>query len=594
MRRASSRWLAAILLATLVGAAPRGAVAQPVALDQGVRAAGLWCFPLTSGAKQWVYLPAAAALATDAEGRPQFSFVRYVSNELSEGAGAATITSARGGGVLHFLIELQTPAEAVAAAQGRLRRDLKDDQIVLRGPLVFSDGKYALVSSVLTRESGAAKQQILAIGRAPALEGNRLAFSFDLEPEQATLLVESLKMPTPDVSLVFDMSFSGLSDAYQAQLTVDWSEVRKSQSFSAGGSVYFVSGDVEAIFDELRRNNAIKLRTAGGDAAMEALLATVYTRLLDLMFRPVELEKVPPANRGGLADAMAALIDPKSGPLSSRKTTGFGLYAGYQMKDIQSSGTTVLDFNHRAIADRHTFISFNIGDLERRFGKDERFFRAVNLDDPTFQQREIHLGIDGALLPELDRFVNSVTVTLRKIHGDGGETIRELVLDRVAIERSAGDLRMVYGWSGDADRVAWLGYDVRTRWSFKGGGSYQTDWQHADAAMLDLFAPYERRVVQLSGDPARLAEQGVRAVVVQIEYPFFGTPRRQQLVVRAGQSLDEQALEITLPRDQFEVDYSVTWQLAQGETRTRRGRDGSGLIFVDELPASSPPQGDPP
>ena len=572
----------------LVALSVHAAAAQQLSIDHGVRVAGLWCFPLAADSEQWVYLPAAARLATDDAGRPLFSFVRYVANEPAHEAGSATITKARGGGVLHFLVTLETPANAIAAAQELLRRDHKDDRIVLRGPVVFKEGQYALVSSILTAEGGTARR-VMAAGRAPVLEGNRLAFSFDLEPEQSTLLLESLQMATPDVSIVFDMTFTGLTDAYQAHLTVDWSEVRKSEAFSAGASIYWVSADVEKLFDELRRQNAIQLTSAGDDAAMEGLLTTVYTKLLELLFKPVQIESVPEDQRGGLESALGALIDAKSGPLSGRKTTGFGAYAGYQVKDIQSSGTTVLDFNHRASVDRHSFVTFNIGDLYRRYGDQTEYFRAVNLDDPTFQQREVHVGVDGALLPEFDSFINNVTVTLRKVHEDGEQTLRELVLDRAAIEKSAGDLRLVYGWSGDRDRLAWLGYEVRTRWSFKGGGSYQTDWHAADAPMIDLYAPYERRRVQLSGDPARLVAQGVRAVVVQVEYPFFGAPRRQQLVVRAGDSLDDQSLEITLPRDLFEYDYSIAWQLAAGERRTRSGRDGSGLIFIDEVPAPADP-----
>ena len=583
--RARRALLAGLAVAAALAGGARG---QQISIDRGERAAGLWCFPLAADPRQWVYLPAAAGLATTDAGKPQFSFVRYVVNEAAEGAGAATLTSARGGGVLHFLVTLETPADAVAAAEQLLRRNHKDDEIALRGPIVFKEGQYALVSSILTRE-GKTERRVMASGRAPVLEGNRLAFSFDLEPEQATLLLESFRMATPDVSIVFDMTFSGLTEAYQARLAVDWAEVRKSEAFSAGGSIYFVSADVEKVFDELRRDNSIRLTSAGSDSAMEALLTTVYTRLLELMFKPVQIESVPADKRGGLEAALGALVDGKSGALGSRRTTGFGAYAGYQAKDIQSSGTTVLDFNHRASVDRHAFITFNIGDLYRRYGQQPDYFRAVNLEDPTFQQREVHVGVDGALLPEFDSFINSVTVTLRKIHEDGQQTLRELVLDRAAIDRSAGDLRLVYGWSGDRDRLAWLGYDVRTRWSFKGGGSYQTDWHGADAPMIDLFAPYERRRVQLSGDPARLAELGVRAVVVQVEYPFFGTQRRQQVVLQSGESPDEKGFDITLPRDLFEYDYSIVWQLAAGERRTRRGHDGSGLIFIDEVPAASAP-----
>ncbi len=107
------------------------------------------------------------------------------------------------------------------------------------------------------------------------------------------------------------MTFSGLTEAYDADLTVDWTEVRKHQSFNTGATVYFVSADVELAFDRLRRDNAIKLRSSGTDASMEALLQTVYNKLLELMFRPVEPEKAPDATRGSVLDALDKLLDAK-------------------------------------------------------------------------------------------------------------------------------------------------------------------------------------------------------------------------------------------------------------------------------------------
>lgn len=578
--------LAALLLALLL---VLPAAAQPLAIDQGMRIGGLWCFPLADNPRQYVYLPNQARLATDEGGRPQFSFVRYVVNRPAAEAGSATVTAAGGGGVLHFLVLYETPAGQVEAAQKALRQHFKDDEIVLRGPVVFADGRYALVSSVLNPAGGPPERRLLATGRAPVLEGDRLALSFELRPEEASLLMESFRMATPDVSLVFDMSFQGLSDAYDAELFIDWSEVRKSKGFSAGGSVYFVSAEVEAMFDDMLRNNAIRLRSSGSDAAMEGLLNNVYGKLLELMFRRVEPERVPADQRGGLSDAIGALINQKGGLLSSGRTTGFGLHAGFQLKDMRSSGTSTLNFNHRATVERHSFITFNIGDFHKRYGSDPNYFRAVNLDDPTFQQREIHVGVDGALLPEFDRFVNSVTVTLRKQHQDGRETLRELVIDRETVKKAGNDLRLVYGWSGDADRLAWLAYDWRTRWNFKGGGTYASDWVRDDKAMIDLFAPYERRTVQLLGDTEALRRQGVRAVVVQVEYPFFTGKRRQQLVARPDRPIDEQQLEITLPLNQYDYDYGITWQLEGNQRLSRGGRDSSGLIFIDELPEPARP-----
>lgn len=567
----------------LLVALATSAAAQQILIDRGLRVAGLWVFPLVSNPREYVYIPAQARLSLDEAGNPQFSFIRYVVNRPGEDTDA-TITRSAGGGVINFLVQYDTAQGMIDDAQRLLRDRLRDDEAAIRGPLVFSDGRYALVSSIIDPQSGRPGRKLLATGRAPVLEGNRIALSFDLQPQEASLLLESLKMDTPDVSIMFDMTFTGLNEAYDAELYIDWSEVRNTRAFSAGGSIYFVSADVEMAFDEMMRNNAIRLRSSGTDAAMEALLDSVYGKLLELMFRPVEPERVPPEQRGGLMDALGALTDPRSGALSSRRTTRFGLYAGFQLKELKTSGVSVLNFNHRASVDRHALIAFNIGDLHRRYGEDRRFFRDFNLADAVYEQREVHVAVDGALLKDFDRYINTVTVTLRKTHQDGSETLREVVMDRESFNREPGSVRMVYGWSGDHDRLAWLTYQYRTRWSFTGGGSHETNWTDTDAPMIGVFTPYEARTVQVLGDPEAMRQAGVRAATVRIEYPFFGQSRVRQLVVRPGASLEEAQAEITLPLGQYEYDYTITWHLEGGRRLVLSGTDTSGLIFVDELP----------
>lgn len=573
-------------LAVLLALAPSVARAQQILIDRGVHAAGLWCFPLATDPKTYVYLPSSARLATDDAGRPQFSFVRYLSAAQAEGDGPDAIRAAAGGGIVHFLVLIDTPTTAVTDAQKTLREQVKDNEVTLRGPIVFSEGRYGLVSSVLIKPDAPPERRLLATGRAPVLEGNRLAFSFDLSPEQATLLRQSMQMRTPDVSIVFDMTFTGLNEAYDADLTIDWSEVRHTQSFGAGGSAYFVGADIEAAFDEMRRNNAIRLRSSGTDASMEGLLNTVYAKLLDLMFRPVEPERVPRAQRGGLMEAIGALVGNR-GALGSRRTTGFGLNVAYQLKDLRSSGLSTLNFNHRASVDRHSFITFNIGDLYQRYGRDTAYFRDVSLDDPAFRQRDVQIAIDGALLPEFERYINGVTVTLRKRHQNGEEeTPQELVLDRRAVQNAASGFRLAYGWNGDDDRLAWLQYEYRTHWSFRGGGVYQTDWTPSNAPMIDLFVPYERRVVQIVGSMDALKKQQVRAVVVDVEYPFFGDRRHQTILLRPDQPGDEPRVEITLPLGQQQYAYSITWQLEGNRRLSTKGQDTTGVVFIDELPGS--------
>ena len=105
--------------------------------------------------------------------------------------------------------------------------------------------------------------------------------------------------------------------------------------------------------------------------------------------------------------------------------------------------------------------------------------------------------------------------------------------------------------------------------------------------MIDLFAPYERRRIELAGDPEVLRARSVRAVVVEIEYPFFKELRRPQLVLRPGELFEEKQLVITLPIGQPAYDVTLTWQMAGGERLTAKRRESSGLVFVDELPSAN-------
>ncbi len=558
------------------------AQSQQLLIDRGIQVAGLWCFPLHGQEETYLYLPPRARLALDPDSLPQFSFMRYVMEKANTNA-SKTISEAAGGGILHFLVLYDTPKEQVARAQAALQQRLENnDKIKIRGPIVFESGRYAMVSSILNPENGKEEKKLIGVGEAPVLENSRIALTFDLDPTQAKLLLESFKMATPDVSLVFEMSFSGLTDEYEAEVEVNWDEVYDSHDFSAGGSVYFVSADVELGFSNLRKNNAIKLKTVGSNTNLESLVNTVYSKLVDLLFTKVEPTSVPAAERGGLNDAMAALIGPK-GLLGSRNTTGFGVHVAYQLKMHRSSGIGKLNFNGRSTVSRKHYIAFNAGNLYKEYKDNPQIFRDVALDDAAFQQREIFVGIDGNLQREFEKMISSVTVRLRKKHETGATTTKELLINRKVFTDSLGKLSLRYLNNGDKDRLKWLNYEFQTVWQFTGGGAFTTDWQSESAAMVNLYVPFQRKRIELDGDLKSLSEKGIRAVSVEIKYPFFNQEKNARSTVRPGDNLGEKGFEITLPVSQSEVDYSITWFKADG-TLNHTGKDQYGLIFIDELP----------
>lgn len=566
-----------ILIYSLLSFAAQG---QQVLIDRGIQTDGLWLFPLHTDTLSYLYLPSVARLALDKDSLPKFSFTRYVMEKKNAEDSPNSISAAAGGGILHFLVLYDTPKEQIEAAESSLKKKFKNDLLTVRGPVVFNKGKYALVSSILNPTNGSEEQKLLATGEAPVLENSRIALSFEMTPERSKLLLESFKMATPDISLIFDLSFSGLTDSYDAKLEVDWSQVHNSESFGAGGSIYFVSAEVEMGFDELKRNNAIKLTTSGTSESMESLLNTVYSKLLELMFEPIEADKVPEDQRGGIMDAIGAMM----GSTGSKNPTGFGAHASYRLKQMRSEGKSELIFNGRADVSRHHYITFNIGNLYQSFGQDKKFFNDVNMWDPAFQQREIFVGIDGAIEKEFEKMLNSVTVTLRKAHENGEVTVKNIILNKDVLKKYPGALSMIYLNNADTGRVEWLDYEHQSVWQFQGGGSFSTEWKKENASMINLYTPFQRKNISLEGNLKNLINEGIRAISVQISYPFFDQKKQHRLTVKPGDNLAEKSFEITVPNDLDEIDYSIAWMKKDEDPILLTGKDKYGIIFIDELP----------
>ena len=557
-------------------------VSQNILIDRGVNANGLWCFPLLNKENTYVYLPNNAHLSYKQDSLPEFSYMRYVVEKPAENQ-TNTITQADGGGILHFLVQYDTSQNKIDQAENYLKKHLENDSLKLRGPVVFSTARYTLVSSILNDDSGEKETKIIGSGEAPILENSKLALSFSVDPVKSKLLLESFKMATPDVSLVFELGFSGLTDSYEATLDIDWSEIKTSKQFDAGGSVYYVGADIGLGFDELKRNNAIQFSSVGSDTSMESLVQRVYDKLLDLMFKKVPLEKVPNENKGGVEEAISSLLG-ANGAMGSRKTTGFGLNVAFQYKEHKSSGKSHLEFKGRGRIGRTHFITFNVGNLYKKYGKNEQIFKDVPLWDPAFQQRDVYIGIDGEVEREFQKMINSVTIAVRKKHLDNTETLEEVLLTKNTFKDNSNNRYITYLNHKDSVRTKWLEYDYKSIWKFVGGTTYQSDWKTDSSAMINLYVPYERRKIELLGDLEKLKSKEIRAVSIQISYDFFGKTKTERKTIYPKDNLEEKSFEITLPIGEGNIDYTITWFYKNQAPVKKSGIDSYGLLFIDEIP----------
>lgn len=267
----------ALLAIAIVLAAALAATAE-VALDEVVQAGRFALYRDHADPHKYYYVPDAPRLATKRDGTPEFTFIKYAKTD-----------GATKGGIIHFLVTWGFSEGELSSAESALR--LKDPQAKIAGPVPFKEGTFKVVSAT-AGEGGIFSRRIAGEGKAPIMPGQKAAVSIALTEEGASLLWESFKNPTSDISVMFALKFAGVTPAFQAKLKVNWDKVYTQHDIKlhAEGTIKVVKlqADVRAILESLRQQGAIQLDVVGENESMQKMLDAVYGHLITLM-----CDKVP-------------------------------------------------------------------------------------------------------------------------------------------------------------------------------------------------------------------------------------------------------------------------------------------------------------
>jgi hypothetical protein len=252
----------------------------------------------------------------------------------------------------------------------------------------------------------------------------------------------------------------------------------------------------------------------------------------------------------------------------------------YEMKRIHQQGIFRIDLNKYNSDNLVIRFDGNVGSIA---GCAE-CVREVNLDDPLYVQRELTAYVDGANAADFDKYINAVSVTMRKTHAKGATTTDELRVDRKSINAEGNNFKMLYGWKDDNDRSKWLQYEYKTDWFFFGGYEVSSDWTKSVTAAIPLSPPLVRRTVSIEADPDLLKSANVRSIEVKV-YSKIGTQediKETRLNTKAQQFSAQ--LDVIQPRNVLDYDYETTWYLADG-TKKSSGRKttNSAVLFVDSM-----------
>ena len=269
-----------VFLTCALAAAALPARAQQVLLEP-VRAGELTLFRDLTDEKVYYYVSDKPRLAVGADGKPEFSMLRWVEN-VRTAADAPEAREGEGGGIVHALVTLSITPEQIQQAQSELQRQRPGG--VIRGPVMYKHGTFGLVSSFKDPAGGLVKDQVVGLGKAPILDGEKAAVSIQLTKRGAQILWESLQTPTPDISFTFEMQMAGFRPPARAILEADFDQIYSHKSFGAGIATSHLGAEIEVAFDDLRRTGAIKLTQIGDDAQLNNLISTAYTNVAQIMF----------------------------------------------------------------------------------------------------------------------------------------------------------------------------------------------------------------------------------------------------------------------------------------------------------------------
>jgi hypothetical protein len=485
------------------------------------------------------YMPLSPRIANWPDGTPKFSFLQYVRT-------GKEVT----GGVLHFLVTYALTDEDLREAEKELRKI--DEEGIIIGPVPFTKGDFHIISST-AGEGGIFTRKVTGTGKAPLLAGAEAAVSIALNEEGSTFLMESFKRPTSDVSVQFVMTYQGLTPAYEASLTVEWDKVYDHKEFKVEVGNFFTSAKIQGVFDDLKESGAIVLEVTGEDTKMDDLLTTAYNILTQMMFeaKPVSTEDLGKASG-------------KSGSNWLGKLFGQA-HASFSMKKVKMSGKYTVDLRRRKRDQREIPLTGNIGNFYEEHGSNQEIFGVVDLDDPTFEERTIHVILDGEDLETFKEFINFAGLTFKKEYEDENmkASTNDVIFDNSKFTENGNKLSFSYRRKGDSTEK-WLEYEYKPIWSYIGGLEVAGDWTKTSQPVITLAPPHQYRFIEVLAEEENLEENGIIRIAVQFKHANFGKEIQREVVLRKGEPLNLEYFYFHEPNN-LEYEYNIMWLLRTGK-----------------------------
>ncbi len=538
--------------------------------DGPVRRVGdLLLLPDADRPNAYYYLPSTPHVARNDRGLPQLLVVKFVDPD-----------SQASGGLFHMLVSLDLPPKDLAALKKKMRKELPG--ATLLGPVPLRQDKksgFTIVSATLN-DQGLTKT-LISSGRAPVTPGSKAAVAASLSPHGATLLWDSLKSPTSDVSIAIHAYYEAKIPAYRAKISADISTVYNHFSKILNRQKEYTKRQLRDIYDEMVRSGVIKIEIL--DRMPENSKAKAMERLTEMASE--KLTKIIFDTKTGFTAMPKKEVAVEKGQLKGRQSRGWitKLFKGtgnqkyytdnqYVLKkrtDI-NRGVFSINLTKNAVVKVPFDTAGNISGLYRAFHDNPAIFRIVNLADPAFQKREIFFRLDGDFTDAFEKIMNFGSVNIKKVYADANHSTAtgELLFTREDIRKGVLSKSWKYARLGEPSDK-WLTYDYRLSWSLKGNRKIHqpgTDtWYTTKDPIVTIAPPLERFDLQIDADRLEFEDKGIKTALVMARYKLFGQPKREKIALLRHNDADSLSNVVIFHDPGTPIEYRVNWYAFGGK-----------------------------
>lgn len=517
--------------------------------------------------KNYYYLPGNPRISKDADGTPKFSMIRFVTDKTKEAGGTE-------GAIIHFLVEYGLTDKQVQETARLLKKKVKGANLKGAVPLeVGAEGNsFSVVSATLTDKEFTST--LVTTGKAPVMEGQKVAVAARLDAYGATLLAKSLEQPTTDISVVFDLKYVVKLPAYDVTVKINYDKYHEIESEYTETrekkttrkrywnpkwyNVFNISTRKSTTITEEEQTRALDFLQEAGvvtfdyiqhvpDADKEIVESGLHKIVLESFFDMQKRLGEPTEEE--LADEEESEAD-KTAAAERRKRAAKARkyqYTVFQRKEIKRKSTQTLYLKKVIARYEHHTMTGNVGTWYAKYKNNPKLVSEVNLDDPFFQRREMRFVIDNQAYDIFKEMVNYATVQVRVPRKDQRPFIDEITIDRQYLEKSGQTALLSYARMGDDKQI----YDYAVQWSLRGGHLYPKEprWRTGELMAVTLSAPVRPVTLEAEADLDELEELAIARVAVELRYKRFGKTYQDKKGLALSPSVGEPVVNKVIYQD---------------------------------------------